>query len=95
MAFEGAEGKFNRAQRAGYNWQETICQEYVQLFLVSLCVGYYTIVFAGVQALGYVLMARGYTEATHKRLLGILIASIGRILTFVMVVALLVKGLSV
>ncbi|GMI04684.1 hypothetical protein TrRE_jg2766 [Triparma retinervis] len=95
MAYEGAEGRFNRAQRAGYNWQETICQEYVQLFLCCACIGYYAVAFAGMQAVGYVLMARGYTEATHKRILGVLIASIGRYATLVMVIGLIVKGLSV
>jgi len=65
-----------------------------QLFLCSVIVGYWALVPAGITVVGYILFGNGYTQATHKRIFGVVLASIGRYTALVLLIGLIIKGLS-
>ena len=81
MATTGAAGRFNRAQRAAFNADESLPVFLVSLVSVAAVFGPAAVVTALITLLGRVKFAESYKEDQDKRSSGFMIAIVGEYIT--------------
>merc|ERR1719401_1922404 len=93
MCADGDLGEFNRAQRAVFNWHETLPLMLVELLLIAAACGPVAVILAGFIACGRVVFAFGYTRGVDGRILGYVLASGAQESLNVLMLILAVRGL--
>ena len=75
MTAAGPLGRFNRAQRALFNWHEVAMLQLVEFMLLAMILPEPTLALAIVLVVGRVWMASGYTEGVQGRVSGFVLAT--------------------
>mmetsp|Transcript_51834 Transcript_51834/g.93057 ORF Transcript_51834/g.93057 Transcript_51834/m.93057 type:complete len:213 (+) Transcript_51834:49-687(+) len=92
MASDGALGEFNRAQRAVFNWHESLPVTLMELLLVAFSCGPVSVVMALVIVVGRSTFARGYTKGLAGRLPGFIVAVSGEWACHLLLVILAIRS---
>ena len=85
MNNDGVEGEFNRAQRAIYNWHETMLVEIVSLLLCAVLLQFFMIIWAMTTGFGYHAFGSGYTKGVALRYPGAVMTTVSKYAVLILV----------
>lgn len=94
MSTKGAKGRFNRAQRALFNMDETLPLFCTGIFGASLALGPVALIPALINAYGRITMANKYKESAQARQAGFMPCMVGEFWTAGLVFLCAMKGLA-